>query len=332
MENVTDEEQARNRLLHRLMGLELQCTERLTPLLQKELQNLVKTHTAAVEQPHLPVELLESLDNQNERFEEHWEAFHKDYASHMKLLTQMAGLENFIRETLEEDYLGVPRRQEIGQTFELDIVALISTQRLGKGDDNSKKKYRDEILLPLRELAVDVSYVEDRLCLAAQGQREDCPRGNVVYLVEECRWEELARTLLNDRQLALDFRMHHPFSLVRHDHEMSLVVLELVDRLEHRFFENLKSPKEFRLSKHARELSAGSAVLGFDGDGMPLVSETELKPSSGSEVERTRRFLGSVMGGIKALGTGVSQRSRRDSSAVGNKADEKTPLVESQEG
>lgn len=139
MESLTGEEQVRNRLLLRIVGLELQCTERLTPLLQKQLQKNIKTHTEALEQPSLSVELLESLDDLNEQFEEHWEAFHRDYKSHMKLLVQMTGIENLIRGTLAGDYLGIARRNEVEHSFELDMAALIHTERSGVGDSSSKK-------------------------------------------------------------------------------------------------------------------------------------------------------------------------------------------------
>lgn len=341
MENMTGEEQARAIILMRIGFMELKSTERLTPLLRKEMQHITVTHREAFEQPTLSMDVLHHLDDLDKRFREHWEAFHRDYMSHMMLFVRLAGLEDFLRRTLLEDYVGIPQG-DIESDFELDMVTLIRAQRSGKDDDDSRKRYQEEVVIPCQELTVDLSYVEDRLCLAAGG-KEERPRGYLMHLVERCRWEELARALLNDRQLARDFIDHQPFTPTgdflghqpfrpsRQDADIGEVVLWKIEDLEQRFFEVLISPEDFRLTKLARELPDGNAILKSDEYGVPLILERVRSSSESAWVDRTRSVLGAVVRGIKALGTGASRRSRTNSSIPSRQPDEKTPLFESKE-
>lgn len=329
MENMTGEEKARAILLMRIGFMELKSTERLTPLLRKEMQHILETHREAFEQPTLSMDVLHHLDDLDARFREHWEAFHKDYMSHMILFVRLASLEDLLRRTLLEDYVGIPQG-DIESDIELDMVALIQAERSGKGDDDSRKRYQEEVVIPCQELTVDLSYVEDRLCLAAGG-KEERPRGYMMHLVERCRWEELARALVNDRQLARDFLDHQPPRPARQDVDIGKVVLWTIEDLERWFFESLISPEEFRLTKLARELPEGNDILKSNENGVPLILETARGSSKGPWLERTRSTLGSVIRGIKALGAGASRRSRMNPSIPSRFPDEKPPLVESKE-
>lgn len=42
------------------------------------------------------------------------------------------------------------------------MVTLIHAQRSDVGDDEYKRRYREDVLIPLREMAVNMGYLEDR--------------------------------------------------------------------------------------------------------------------------------------------------------------------------
>lgn len=88
------------------------------------------------------------------KFEEYWEAFSKDCMSHVRLFVHLVGIAILSRKMLQGDYLGISRQVEYD--FELDMVTLIHAQRSDVGDDEYKRRYREDVLIPQRVMAVDM--------------------------------------------------------------------------------------------------------------------------------------------------------------------------------
>lgn len=165
------------------------------------------------------------------------------------------------------------------------------------------------------------------MCVAADGYVLERTQGYVMYLIQQRKWGELAKTLSGDRQLAVHFFDDHPLSPGCYDAKIRKFKVEKIDLLQHRYFESLSSADKFRLSKHAIELSAGKKSLADDVGGLALDAEHGESPLNIATKERTKSILSSIVSGIKALGPGHSRRFGTISASLSNKADEKTSLV-----
>ncbi|KAL1871102.1 hypothetical protein Daus18300_004847 [Diaporthe australafricana] len=328
MADGSGEEVARTLLTVRIGCLETQLKDRLTPLLRREMRNIIQTHSDALKLPSFAehIDLLESLDNLHEQFVEHWEKLHKDYASYTMLILNLVQLELFLTASLSHDYLRVPSRPD---EWALEAAPLITAHREGKTDENDRKYYED-VVLPLQEMGVNVSHVENKTCLAADGKQTKRPDGYVMYLVQAREWEKLAETLLNDRQLAIDFFDHHSLGSGSYNVDTCRRVHARIDKLEHIYFESLSSPTDFKLSRHALEVSAGKVEVVYS-DGTPAAPQFEKTPSKIPRLGHARNILSAVAGSLKALGTSPTPGSRANTAALGNRHDEKTPLVDSKE-
>lgn len=327
MEGNSGEGVARLLLSVRIGCLESQLKERMTPLLKKEMRHIMETHTEALKLPSFTehIDLLETLDSSHKRFIEHWEKVHKDYLCYSLLIMSMVRVELFLTQSFKEDYLRLaPRANEWAE----DATLLINAHRAGHTEDDGKKYYED-VVLPLQEMGVDVSYVEDKALLNADGKLEKRRDGYVMYLVQKRDWQKLAETLIKDRQLASDFFEHEAFASESCNADTLRRVHEKMDLLEHRYFESLSSPTNFKPSKHALGLTAGDVVV-VNSDGTPAVMEDEQSPAGIPGMRHARSILSAVADSIKALRTSPTTGSRAKPVAFGQ-INEKTPLVDSKD-
>lgn len=319
---------ARILLTVRIETLENQRTERMTPLLHKEMRHIMETHSEALKLPSLTehMELLKDLDSLHERFIEHWEKVHRDYLSYSLLITSLVRVELFLTQSFQEDYLWVPPR---ANEWAEDATPLITAHRLGKSKDNGKY-YHESVALPLQEMGVDVGYVEEKAILNLDGMLQKRRNGYVVHLVQTRAWQKLAETLVKDRQLASDFFQYQSIDSGSRNADTLRRVHENMDVVERRYFEKLSSPTDFKPSKLALELSAGEVEV-LNSDGTPAVIEDEKSLARIPGMRHARSILSSVAGSIKALRTSPTTVSRAHSVPDGSRHDEKTPLVGSKE-
>lgn len=319
---------ARMLLMTRIGCLETQLKERLTPLLQKEMRHIIETHSEALKLPTFVghMDLLENLDNLHERFREHWEKVHKDYTFYSLLVLNLVQVELFLAQSFKEDYLRLPPR---ANEWVDGAAPLIAAHRAGKTDDDDKKYYED-VVLPLQEIGVDVGYVEGKVLLYAAGKLENRRDGYVMHLVQTRNWQKLAETLVKDRQLASDFFDHESFASESCNANTLKRVYEKIDMLEHAYFESLSGPADFKLSKHALEVSAGRVEIVYS-DGTPASIEDAKSPTRIPGMGHARSIFSAVTGSIKAMRTSPTTGFRANPVAFGKRHDGKTPPVDSKE-
>lgn len=314
---------ARMLLMTRIGCIETQLKERMTPLLQKEMRHIIETHSEALKLPTFVghIDLLENLDNIHEQFREHWEKVHKDYTFYSLLVLNLVQVELFLVQSFKEDYLRLPPR---ANEWMDGVAPLITAHRMRK-TENEDKKYYEDVVLPLKEMGVDVGYVEDKVLLKANGQLEERRNGYVMHLVQTQNWQKLAKTLVKDRQLAADFFDHEPFASESCNANTLKRVYEKMDMLEHAYFESLSGPADFKLRKHALEVSAGNVEIVYP-DGTPATIEDAKSPTRIPGMGHARSIFSAVAGSIKALRTSSTTGFRPDPAASGNKHDENLSL------
>lgn len=337
MADDSGEATARMILVTRIGSLEFQLKERMTPLLKKEMRHIIETHSETLKLPTFVghIDLLRNLDNLHERFREHWEKVYKAYHSYTLLVLSMVQVEHSLLQSFKEDYLRLPPS---ANDWLDGAVPLITAHRAGKTDDDGKK-YFEDVVIPLQEMGVDVGYVENKALLNAAGKLEKRRDGYVMHLVQTRDWQKLAKTLVKDRQLAADFFDHESFDSDSCNANTLKRVYERMDMLEHAYFESLSGPADFKLSKHALEVSAGKVEVVYS-DGTPAVLYQDEAPASIENAKSPTRIPGmgharsifsAVAGSIKALKTSPTTGFRANPVALGKRHDEKAALVDSKE-
>lgn len=127
-----------------------------------------------------------------------------------------------------------------------------------------RTEYQDVVVLPLQEIALDRSHVEDRILLSRWDTKRACEQqlemmerrqpplqvhgrgGFVKRLIQRCEWQSLARMLINDRALAraLDpecFASIGGFETAR----VLQTIQRAIDNIEMDYFLLLSSPTDF---------------------------------------------------------------------------------------
>lgn len=281
----------------RIAVFEIQrSTERLTPLLYKELRENINVYCEALEQPNLATnrDLLKNLIERYERFTKHWEQVHQKLSSHSMLLINMTAYQVFLTEMLLYEYTS-SKPYDISD-WVLSGAAIIERHRAAMDDDatdvpvdddasdvpvdddasdvstlvyetdgstheddhsDTEEAYQRLFVRPVEELTLDVAHVENRLCIAVAEQEKQCSGGHVQNLIQQCDWQKLAGTILKDREIALALSSYKSLWAVKLDYDAYGMILKGIDNMEATYYTNLSSPVLYRTSKYARDLSVG---------------------------------------------------------------------------
>lgn len=247
-------EKIRKRLNLRTASLWAQLDEVMTPALRKELRHLLDEHRTVLERPDsgLDNDAIKRLDRLYDQLSAHWGQVHDNLTYCSSLKKQMAVYQEFLTEVLREDYL--PKKQaRVPSAHELQLADRVKQYKAAtKGDEKLEKLYREEVVVPIREMALNQAHIEDRLLLAAaaQGQQREHSNNHVQRFIGQRDWKSLARMLLHDRDLA------HNLEDKYLDEETRKSILYQIDVIEVVYFTILKSPTDYLTNKHATDLES----------------------------------------------------------------------------
>lgn len=335
----------------RIACLNLQLTERLTPLLRKETQHVIEMHSAALQRPNLAAEVntVKSLDRLHNQLTEHWCKVYKDPLCHSFLKADMAEFQLLLTGMLLQDYAGLPYsatswatrrartvrkyRAAIKYSSSDNLAQACDSDSSGADDDSNdlREAYYDGTVFPLEELTLNIAHAEDRLCFAGSEVQEVCSgAGYVTELIRRADWKKLAEILLNDRELARDLFSQLPIIPDCFNNKTHRKVIDGIKKIEHKYFVDLSSPSTYTISKHAQSLSARCSCSNSSHASLPL-SEAE-NATDTFRKDRIQRIVNVIAGGIKRLGIASPERYPNASLTSTNTSglDEKVLLVDSE--
>lgn len=309
--------------------------DRLTPLQKKEIQHAIQVSSEALKRPDFAtdVQLVASLDDLDNQVTEHWYRLFQNPFERINLVTSMIHYEALYTVMLLQDYIPEnPSPIGMPLPFEwfIDRARTIQQHRKRQSgqDDNDddgfkKRDYEDTVLLPLKEMTLDVTHAENRLCGIATARLAGAKITGVYVsrLILRCDWQKLAETLLYDRQLARDLCRHEPMNPDLRRKDILPNIQRKMDELEHTYFTQLSSPHDFTISKYAASLLAV-------GESSPL---TKIAVARMPDAEKkTKNTSSTIRNALRMLGIGRSQNIPPLSDT---QTSEKSPLIDfGQEG
>lgn len=306
---------------------QLQLKDRLTPLMKTEIHNLSDAYLDALKKPNITEQQNKNLQSLHNRLTEHWGRVYKDVFHRSLLIANMVEFEQFISAYLQGEYLAKPFNLS---GFILDAALRVQQYRDGMGDDNDddRMSYEDMVILPLEEMKLDVTYVEDKLLLAAAtaAQHKKRPGTGIVDHILRCDWPKVAGDLWADAQLALGLYSGNPlasdcYNTATHNH-----VMKEMKALQDDYFTKLSSPTQFELTKRAMKQSPISPPPTPDLE-VPSFLGGGIGRAKMSMMERAKSLFTSICGGIRVLTNGPPESSREGPGSSPNAPDDTSPLM-----
>lgn len=240
--------------------------EMLTPLLRKEINHAADLHAAAIEQPDLDdLDTRAQLATLYQDLTTHWAQLYGNMTQRVYLVNTIASFQRILLSKLIEDYSRVPNQlSPILFAFVLERFGFMENHDSGTRNDGID--YYDElVVLPLKEMMLDHRHVQTIIrAIATSGTESEHRPGQVEHLVHQRNWEELARTIINDRQLVLDFFTHNKPMGTMFDWGVgiSAEILNGLDVVQNTYFAELSSPSAFTLTSYATDPSSqGTSAL-----------------------------------------------------------------------
>ncbi|KAG8156621.1 hypothetical protein KVR01_013572 [Diaporthe batatas] len=326
-------QRARDAIRVRVSSLQIQVDyERLTPSLREEIVHALEVHEQALEQPSLDVPFLEELDRLQDKIDEHWSRVYKSCIDHSHLVADIGQYQLFLTQLLLAEYTGavLTDRRSIGWLHQ----AASHIERVGKDRSSEFAEiYYENIAQPINELLLNNAHVQIRLLISAADDEQKRPLGGYVqYLIEWCDWNDLAKYVYNDRELAIRLFKYDPIIPGLFDGGTREKVLEGITSVQEKYFTNISSLDEYTLSKYAMGLKPPLEKT-LDSSRVPPAEPAveHKKPMRNGLSARNhgRRIISAITGGIKSLGTGSGhQEGAGQQASVNTTKDERAPLLE----
>lgn len=306
--------------------------ERLTPLLQKEMQSAIGVMTRKMQKPQFSrdADLVQRLERLHNNITEHWCKVFKNPADRSLLLVNINHYEVFFVGMLYEDYMLQPVNPLEpllpGNHWFSNLSSQVQHHRQPKDDStsNSDEEYQENILFPLEEMNLGplVSHAENRLCTAAAA-RQAGAKGTGAYvsrLIQGCEWEGLAETLIYDAQLFNNLCSHNTMHVNREWLEtLRPKILQRIYDLQRTYYTNISSPTNYTISKHAMDLLARNSA-----GGPRLVTPSEI-PKSQTQIHTSP--ISKIKGRLQLLADGLNLRFRKDAATPSAYPEEKSHLL-----
>lgn len=232
----------------------------MTPLLRKEINHAADLHAAAIDQPDLDdLDTRAKLAALYQDLTTHWAQLYGNMTQRVYVINNIASFQKILLSKFVEDYSRVPcQLSPILFAFVLERFGFMENHDPGTRTDGIDF-YGELVVLPLKEMMVDHRYVQTIIRAIATSATEGEHRpGQVEHLVHQRNWQGLARTIINDRQLALDFFTHNKPMSTMFDwgDEISAEILNGLDAVQNTYFAELSSPSAYTLTSYATDLSS----------------------------------------------------------------------------
>lgn len=232
----------------RISGYKILLHDSLTPLLRKEILNLIQLNSEVLELPS-PVgrerdrvlNKQKGLKTAENRLMEHWARVHGNICDRSRLISLISLLQQFLPNQLLEEYTG----QKCHKGDAIPDWVLIQVDRIKKhyssedATDYNERQYQMFITFPVEEMILDRDHVEKKLRAAASGERY--PGGIIQHLIKECDWPTLATTLASDRKMlhGLNNQMEIFAPASQISRETCNKVLQCINRVQNKYFAKL---------------------------------------------------------------------------------------------
>lgn len=337
-QNTTEE--VRAELSKRIAGYRFLLVEYHTPLFRNELLDAIKMNEEALKSPDpTPAERervfdqLGVLDKMDDRLQKHWGELQKSMSSRTVLLANISNFQRYLGAWLILDYAG----KHAGKRYPWasDLVKRIDEVGSGVSSfDQDFKRHQQTFVRPLKEMMLNQDHVERRVRAAAAGSTH--PTGEIHLLIDQCDWQNLAASVVNDRELAVALFDATPIIPECWSAEFGKSVMLLIDGIRDKYFTELSTPTEYTLSKRARDLSAKkTARADRQSSSTPPSPDSVGNAEESSAVAAAKSVYNKVVSGLGLGRTGSSLRSiahRRTSTASpGPSLDSTTQLIGSEE-
>ena len=171
---------------------------------------------------------------------EHWTKIYKDPIAAGWFFSNLPALRGFLKEALLCDY-------GRGSSSSFPAIRGFARARVSakqRGRDN----YQARMVSVIEEMMLDREHVEMKLNTLVQ---HETYYSGIPGVIGDCRWEDLARTLCKDRELATTLHQQDPFK----DSEWKKICGG-IERILKEYFDGLVDAKHFRLSQKAEKLTA----------------------------------------------------------------------------
>lgn len=307
-------QEVRSELSKRIAGYRLLLVEYHTPLFRNELLDAIKLNEEALKSPDpTPAELervldqLGVLDRMDERLHKHWDELQKSMSSRTVLLANISTYQRYLGAWLILDYAG----KHAGKRYDWasSMVKIIDDVGSGVGSvDEDFRRHQQTFVRPLKEMMLNQDHVERRVRAAAAGSTH--PTGEIHLLIDQCDWQNLAASVVHDRELAVALFDAKPINPEIWSATFGKSVMQLIDGIRDKYFTELSTPTKYTLSKRARDLSAKKAArAGRRSSSTPpspgSVGHAEESPA----VAAAKSVYNKVVSGLGLGRTGSSLRS-----------------------
>ncbi|KAH8782663.1 hypothetical protein F5883DRAFT_536715 [Diaporthe sp. PMI_573] len=204
----------------------------------------------------------------------------------------------------------------------------------GNSVDEDFRLYQHIFVRTVREMMLDQDHVEKRLRAASAGSSH--PAGEIHRLIDQCEWQDLAASVVNDRRLAVTLFGAKQVNRDFWSAQFGRTVLQQIDGVRDRYFTELSTPTKYTLSKRARDLSAKKVAHVSHLSSVTPPSPASSRHADGSAaVAAAKSVCSKVASGLGLGRTGSSLRSifRRSisTSSPGSGPDSTTQLIEEKE-
>ncbi|KAL9103075.1 MAG: hypothetical protein Q9163_001841 [Psora crenata] len=270
---------------HRILDLKTLLFLSLTPLLREQIRAAISLHSKALDAAETGP-FIDDLNALYGQVADHWKKINQNITVAASLKQSMLTFQAFLVSKLLEDYANEPYRLDPGmRTIVECVVEQTDHSRQaneGEGGTSYAQGYYKSFIFPLEEMILNREHVEKKLRAAAE--RQGNPGSDIEPLVKRCDWPDLAATLVYDRELANRLFHARAYRFAEHD-----TVIQGIDRMQKRYFAELKSATEFTINtrahglfnQHHSELSTENPLTWLQG---VLTGRKQKMPSPESEV------------------------------------------------
>lgn len=309
---------------------------RPTPSLREDILHAIKVHKEALEQPNLDRPFVKKLDSLQDQIEEHWSRVYKSCIDHSNFMAHLAQYQLFFTELLLSEYTGAAFSDT--QTIEwLHRSATHIKKAATDVSDEFRAVFNESIVSPVEELLLNRPHVEMRMLLAAANTDRPPPLGgHIQYLIKHGHWQDLAKYLYHDRELALGLFKYQPIVQGLFDDGRPDRVLQGITSIQDKYFTDISSPTEYTTSKYTKDLETvkQTSDTSYKITATPSAVERH-KPSGDSpsaRIQAAMSIFNVIEGGIPSWGThsGSKQASGQQVS-MNATTDEKTLLADEKE-
>lgn len=333
-------EEVRFGLEIRLARYQLLLHDYQTPLFHNQLLDAIRLHEDTVQAPtptpaehERVLDQIVVLDNMDDRLDKHWDELHESMNFRTTLLANISQYQSKLGAWLILDYTGKSSKTCIWAS---SIIGYVDNVGSGGVDNihDDYKLYQQTFVRPLKEMMLSQDHVKKRLRIAATESTR--PAGMIYHLIDRCDWGALAYALINDRELAVTLFGAKQLKPGLWSPWSGKWVVQKIDDIRDKYFEELSTPEQYTISKRARKLSAKKVASAAHQSSPPPLSPASFpRAEEASALVAAKSIYKKVVNGLAFEGDGLTLRSivrrRTQTTSPWASSDSTTQLIDPSE-